>query len=725
MVDTLQHLVHKNLIGADLRPIPPDGEISIVKNGVIFQGKCRNGLPYDIAVSWLQKAIRRGLCEQAWYCAYHIAELGKKIFRSHLLNRLIVILSEDIGPAEPGLAVQIEELYTEAKLLEPVPDEDGTFHNQDELIRRMKRVILEMVYLLCKAKKSRITDWLIHVNEGVDDEREESYGDLADTVCWAIQTCRGKIKSDEWIQVSYTCKGENYSLKKRLEIYHLWNVLLDMSSDTESYDDVVALLKLFMYRGCEYGFLHLVHAITLCFLDDHMPERRCIPVPALVPSWEGVGQYDFPILNDAVDKHTFYGRTYLGRTSLDFMRFGSKLENWYPFPGEKEMIKQITDEIDPPEVEDSVPREYQAQIVDQVTEHLRVDPAGWLLMACGTGKTKTSYWCVKDLCDQAMVGQKRLIVVVTPFLVILRQFYNSWAAMNRMHKNKVMSGILASCTDSFDRDPYTNYEYITRKTVRQFVNLPYDTRIIFTTYSSILTLMEVGVAPDITIYDEAHHLKQHKRFGCGYEIFLTATPHKYGFSYGDVMAKYNLRNAIDDGYLTPYEIGVMQYDDKIECLRYIMSRHKKAIVYCKTNDEARCLQELWQIEETEVPSFFVYCKTPKRERTKIFEQYKRAKTAVIFNCAILGEGVDFTDCDSIFIASGYMSPTKVVQAACRPLRLREGKDNAGIYIYDDGDKKVNKRISGMALYDPDVYDTVSYIYEGEEEEEEGHVVDID
>lgn len=724
MVDTLEHLVHKDLIGADLRPIPPEGTINIVKNGVIFQGTCRNGLPYDIVVSWLQKAIRRGLCQQAWYCAYHIAELGKKIFRSHLLNRLIIILSEDIGPAEPGLAVKIEELYTEAKSLEPVPDKDGTFHDEDELIGRMKRVILEMVYLLCKAKKSRITDWLIHVNEDVSSEREDSYGDINETFRWAIQTCRGRIKSDEWIPVTYTCKGEDYSLRKRLEIYHLWNVLLDMSSDTKSYDEVVSLLKLFMHRGCEYGILHLAHAITLCFLEKDMPKRRSIPMSALaLPRWNTVGQYDFPILNDAVDKHTFYGRTYLGRTSLDFMRFGSKLENWYPFPGEKEIIQQITDKIDPPEVEDSIPREYQAQIVQQVTEHLTEQITGWLLMACGTGKTKTSYWCVKDLCDQEKVGQKRLIVVVTPFLVILRQFYNSWAAMNRMHKIKVMSGILASCTDSFERDPYTNYEYITWKTIAQFIDLPYDTRIIFTTYSSILTLIEAGVTPDITIYDEAHHLKMHKRFGCGYEIFLTATPHEYLHSYGDVMAKYNLRNAINDGYLTPYIIGVMQYDDKIECLRYIMSQHKKTIVYCKTNDEARWLRDLWELEETEIPSFFVYCKTPKRARIEIFDKYKRATTAVIFNCAILGEGVDFTDCDSIFIASGYMSPRKVVQAACRPLRLSEGKDIAGIYIYDDGDKKVNKRINGMALYDPEVYDMVSYIYEGEEDEEDA--VDID
>lgn len=718
MVDTLQHLVHKGLIGADLRPIsPPDGKINIVKNGVIFQGSCRNGLRYDIAISWLQKAIRRGLTEQAWYCAYHIAMLDRKIFRSHLLNRLITILSEDIGPAEPGLAVKIEELFTEAKLLEPIPEKDGTVKNKDEQLRRLHQVILEMVYLLCKAKKSRITDWLIHVNEDLDDVREESYGTMTETVRWALHTCRDHIASDEWIIVSYTQDGEDYSTKKRLEIYHLWNVLLDCAKGSDRYDDMVALLKLFMHRGCEYGILHLVHAITLCFLDGDMPKPRIIPVPVLaLPRWNDIGAYDFPILNDAVDLHTFYGRTYLGRTSLDFMRFGSKLENWYPFPGEKEMIKQITDELDPPEVEDSTPRDYQQQIVTEVTDYLRHEHAGWLLMACGTGKTKTSYWCVKDLCEKELIPKKRLIVVVTPFLVILRQFYNSWAAMNRMHKNKVMSGILASCTDSFDRDPYTNYEYITRKTIDQFIGLPYDTKIIFTTYSSIRTLIGAGVAPNLTIYDEAHHLQQHKQFGCGYEIFLTATPHKYLAHYGGIMARYNLRNAINDGYLTPYEINIMQESDKMECIRYIMSHFKKSIVYCRTNDESRSLREMWEMEELGIPSFFIYCKTPKQERKRIFEEYKRATTAVIFNCAILGEGVDFTDCDSIFIASGYTSPTKIVQAACRPLRLREGKELAGIFIYNDGEKQMKKRINGMAMYDPMVNDTISYVYEDDEDE---------
>jgi superfamily II DNA or RNA helicase len=681
-MDSLQYLVNKRLIGVDLKPIKPLKPITVVHNGVIFQNQCHNGLNYDIAISWLQKAIRRGLCEEALYCAYHIAELGK-IFRSHLLNRLIVILSEDIGPAEPELAQVIERLYVKAKRLE-----------QENSLSEMHTVIVEMVYLLTYARKSRITDWLIHSTDKRAEVKDE-YDSVDAAVAWASFHCHERTHSSTVL--NYTYDKVEHTMYKNMIIYDMWNALLDICP-VHHYDEIVALLKLFMIRGCEYGVLHIVHAITLCFFDTVTSDLK---VPDKLPTWSDIGSYSFVIMNDAVDMHTRYGRTHLGRSMIDFMKYGSKLVNWTPFPNEQAIIDRITDNIEKIEVEDSIPRQYQQTIVDKTIATLKAESRGWLLMACGTGKTKTSYWCMNDLVDDGV----KLIVIVTPFLQILRQFYSCWAAMNRMNKRSVMSGILASCTDSFMKDQYTNYEYI--DSVDKFITYPDKIKVIYTTYASLVKLIDTGIKPDLTIYDEAHHLQHHKMFNCGYELFLTATPHKYMHSFGNVIASYNMRDAINDGHLTPYNIYIMQEPDFCECMNYIMENNKKTIVYCGTNGEAYALYSEWIEENGSDNAFYVNCKTPKKEREVMFNSYKKLSNAVIFNCAILGEGVDFTDCDSILICSGYVSPTRVVQAVGRPLRLSKGKTVANIYMMDD--KNVEKRLKGLSLYDTKVAEIVSYI----------------
>ena len=154
-------------------------------------------------------------------------------------------------------------------------------------------------------------------------------------------------------------------------------------------------------------------------------------------------------------------------------------------------------------------------------------------------------------------AQEQLIVVVTPFLHILRQFHTSWAAMNRMHKIRSITGIVASCRDKYDKDDYSNYEHVDASTCAINAFMAHQgTKFIFTTYASLPKLLYLK--PLLTIYDEAHHAKSYKTFGCGMELFLTATPNKHYHAFGEIIATYNLREAIDSGFLTPYRIYIVQ-----------------------------------------------------------------------------------------------------------------------------------------------------------------------
>lgn len=699
-METLDYLINKGLLQQSGFPVKPQQPIKVIKNGVIFQKQCHNGLPYDIAISWLQKAIRRGLTEQALYCAYHIAGLGR-IFRSHLLNRLIVIVSEDIGPAEPGLPVVAEYLYTEAKQAE-----------KDNNLQSVRLNIINLVIMLSQSRKSRICDWITHDSKAKRlgrEPRQEMFDSMEALIDWAVYLCVDRVKEDDWISITYQYQEQTINMKKKLQVWYVWSAILDVTEGTPIYTDIVALLRMFNVRGPEYGVLHVVHAAVLVYMHN-APNLPNIKKHDL-PDWDSLEGLSFPIMNDAVDLHTRYGRQFLGRGKTEFVYNGSKLENWTPFPGEKELIKNTIDDLVPPIVEDSHPRQYQQDIVNKAVNHLKDESAGWLLMACGTGKTKTSYWITKQIIES--FNGKGVVVIVTPYLQILRQFHGCWSAMNRMHKQKSITGILASCDDHYDRDEYSNYEYLdTLSSIKQFINYPDQVKFVYTTYCSLGKLLQSGLVPDLTIYDEAHHIKAHKMFNEGMNLFLTATPHKSYNTFGGVIANYNLRDAINDGFLTPYKVNIIQSDNEIHALAYAQTNSKKTIVYCKTNELAREYCQDWMdVCSNPEYCFYVDCKTSKGDRERIFSDFKAAKRAVIFNCAILCEGVDFTDCDSILIHSGYISQTRVVQAVGRPLRLMKGKDLANIYIMEDDPKKVKKRIDAMRFYDSEIDQHIEYIYE--------------
>jgi superfamily II DNA or RNA helicase len=391
-------------------------------------------------------------------------------------------------------------------------------------------------------------------------------------------------------------------------------------------------------------------------------------------------------------------------------------------PGELEMLETIRAGLVMPPVEDSNPRPYQQELVDRAVEHFRTHSSGWLLMACGTGKTKTSYWIMKRFLDRLLDldldRRDALFIVVTPYLQILRQFHSCWASMNRMHKLSVITGIVASCTDVFGKDRYSNFEYLaTARDIRRFLGYT-SPKIVFTTYASLSKLKHLR--PDLVIYDEAHHVSGSHLFqgqgegegagagagaGAGGDVtrslYLTATPR----GAGQVIGAYNLRNAIDDRYLTPYKVSIMQGMSVTECLSYIGQHNSKTIVYATNNAVSRELWRLWceQLGDEE-GIYYLDCKTPRRTREEILDDFSSRDKAIIFNCSVLGEGVDLPSCDSILIYSGYSTEVRITQAMGRPLRLHRGKELANIYLIDD--KKTDLRILGMSKYDPEVYNHV-------------------
>lgn len=96
-------------------------------------------------ISALQKAIRRSNQEQAVYWA---VELDRSGFAAHAWNRLKVIVSEDVGLAEPHMAATIAALFNTWK--ETKARSSG--HCPERLM------LVHATLLLARAQKSRMVD---------------------------------------------------------------------------------------------------------------------------------------------------------------------------------------------------------------------------------------------------------------------------------------------------------------------------------------------------------------------------------------------------------------------------------------------------------------------------------------------------------------------------------------------------------------------------------------
>jgi len=114
--------------------------------------KTMNGYNDDEVVSALQKDIRRGNELLAFHWAMELYSYTNQGF-SRLINRLKVILYEDIGLGNPNLIPNISIAINDLK---EMADKDKS---------EWKLMLSYIILMMCRSKKSRITDdFIIYYN---------------------------------------------------------------------------------------------------------------------------------------------------------------------------------------------------------------------------------------------------------------------------------------------------------------------------------------------------------------------------------------------------------------------------------------------------------------------------------------------------------------------------------------------------------------------------------
>jgi len=745
--------------------IPPDKEYKRC-SAVIFQEFClTTKLGYDIMISWLQKAIRRGMLQDAQYVAVHLAEM-RGIFLSNLLNRLMVILSEDIGPAEPTITEQVYPLYQKIKEDRP---STGALRDNETISSDQKRAILEIVYKLAMSRKSRIADWQIHsatsdnatdsASSACDEDGDDVYdwqplNDLLDDfvqVCQDADINGSNSQSEERCSEAMRMVCQILAIKEKLPwgtcldparrrpIWLVWQLLEQMCPPNLT-AEIIALKELYSIRD---DLLHLSHAVCLIVYQHDIPSSRTLKMPN-VPcdqEWDHNLTNRRPVLNDAIDKHTREGRNLLGRDMVFFLERGVHLENHHPFPGEAEILAQMLQEEREKEESfaEKKPRPYQIPIIDATKKYFEEETEGVLQMACGTGKTLTSFWITHSFMQQRQ--QCLRSVVVTPRLQVLGQFYRTYRDSFIQHKVKTVVGVICSdfskprthdmCYHEHIRNQKELVAFWERYIVAPADSHDYEAVVLFTTYSSLKKIRALTEATiddnnndsndsngnnggfwDLIVYDEGHHMDKTKHaISTKKSLLLSATP----ASHQQVIYRYDYKTAINDGALTPYQVHAVpiieskEEEDSAQAVKDLprplcdnladtpkvqivseidlIAHHlldagtfRKLIVFSACNARSKELYDEMREQYPEIPTLYIDHKTKMKDRDPITRTWSTWESGVFFNCSILGEGVDFPSVDAVYLESGHVSPTRVIQAAGRPLRIDPNRKDKRAHI---------------------------------------------
>ncbi len=129
-------------------------ESEVIKFYGGFQGGISyHGHPTDQLKSLMQKAVRRGYLDTALYCAFEFDSFnyvnGAKSMVTNGMNRLILMVSEDVGIGGPRLAAKIKELYD--------------IYETNRMNMEAKCCLADIVTLLCLSSKARSVSHIMNV----------------------------------------------------------------------------------------------------------------------------------------------------------------------------------------------------------------------------------------------------------------------------------------------------------------------------------------------------------------------------------------------------------------------------------------------------------------------------------------------------------------------------------------------------------------------------------
>lgn len=388
------------------------------------------------------------------------------------------------------------------------------------------------------------------------------------------------------------------------------------------------------------------------------------------------------------------------------------------------------------------PYKHQQSCIDNVINYFNANTKGYLINACGTGKTLTSYWIDKEL-------DNKLTVFLVPSLYLLSQFAKDIINQSYSENKKIKMLLIGSDNDVDECDDKIDGELDMLTDSTDISNILKKNKIkkiiIVCTYQSSEKLIAgcklANVIPDFAIYDEAHKTvgQSGKQFNLllndanlviKKRLFMTATEKNYNgkidddsvismnnvSQYGEKIYSYNTGQAINDKILTDYCIlslvctqneietiikknKLISYKDIFDetestylgtILLLLKKIHDGTINHCLTyhntiNRAQKFSEFLNKIVKLIYPKIEIYIdsfngSTSMVKRNRIIKEFNMNKFSIICSARVLNEGVNIPIVDSVCFVDERVSTIDIQQCCGRAFRLFEGKQIAYIII---------------------------------------------
>ena len=292
-----------------------------------------------------------------------------------------------------------------------------------------------------------------------------------------------------------------------------------------------------------------------------------------------------------------------------------------------------------------------------------------------------------------------------------------------------------------------------------------EKNIISSTYDSVDVVIQLldKLKNIYLIVDEFHNLSNnnindtnndmYKIINKKYDkIFISATPLMDFMNITDIY-NYSWTDAINNKYICDFNIYIPDknenYEKFVELLKtscnnninekiikkaYFMLKSilfngdRKCICYMTSINYANNMMEIlsWmgKLLGVHVDYWQIDYNTKKTIREKIINNFKDSKNiAIIINVHILDEGINISECDSVFITQPNNNIINIIQRMCRANRILDNKNTCNIYLWCT-EKKTNLILDYINQNTQGFIKNKVYIYNTEKKLIEKHKMEI-
>ena len=337
----------------------------------VFGGKTLNNFKTDIMKSGLQKYIRRGELDKALYCLVEL-DMFKKLddkkvkgLRSNVRNRLIVILSEDIGISNWNIYLKINNLLKKWEELRKEDNDNDRYY------------LVNIVNYLAKSKKVRLCSHIrTYFYYCINNEDFNKYYENKNKIFEKEDKCGINFyKKNDCDEVKECIDGIVYNLKNNNDNLFYWFFRLINNKKWKSgrrnrrakkeyiiFDIINNFIKkiknnnLIMLYDILYNWfinynnsrneniLYLMNIVLFYIKRNEINWDKKLNIKEIdniEKIYKRNFEYKLEIDNYIIDMHCEDGRKN-GKNEKDFMENGSKINNKSKY--EIELYKKIYDE---------------------------------------------------------------------------------------------------------------------------------------------------------------------------------------------------------------------------------------------------------------------------------------------------------------------------------------------------------------------------------------------